>query len=145
MGGMKSAEKRRPRDGRIRVKLAGRDIASRLSTTPTVFGERIVMRLLDKSAVLLDLAEIGMDKDHLAAMEGLIHKANGIVLVTGPTGSGKTTTLYASLSIINRPYLNIMSIHDPVEYQLQGISQTPVSPKIDLTFANGLQIGRAHV
>jgi len=139
MGGLNIAEKRLPQDGRIRVKLAGRDIDIRLSTTPTVFGERIVMRLLDKSAVLLDLAEIGMDKDQLAAMEGLIHKANGIVLVTGPTGSGKTTTLYAALSIINRPDLNIMTIEDPVEYQLKGISQTPVSPKIDLTFANGLR------
>jgi len=80
-----------------------------------------------------------MDKDQLAAMDGLIHKANGIVLVTGPTGSGKTTTLYAALSIINRPDLNIMTIEDPVEYQLQGISQTPVNPKIDLTFASGLR------
>src|SRR4051812_36215198 len=139
MGGLNIAEKRLPQDGRIRVKLAGRDIDIRLSTTPTVYGERIVMRLLDKSAVLLDLAEIGMDKDQLAAMEGLIHKANGIVLVTGPTGSGKTTTLYAALSIINRPDLNIMTIEDPVEYQLQGISQTPVNPKIDLTFASGLR------
>jgi general secretion pathway protein E len=139
MGGLNIAEKRLPQDGRIRVKLAGRDIDIRLSTTPTVFGERIVMRLLDKSAVLLDLAEIGMDKDQLALMEGLIHKANGIVLVTGPTGSGKTTTLYAALSKINRPDLNIMTIEDPVEYQLQGISQTPVSPKIELTFANGLR------
>ncbi|HWE24655.1 MAG TPA: type II secretion system ATPase GspE [Myxococcales bacterium] len=139
MGGLNIAEKRLPQDGRIRVKLAGRDIDIRLSTTPTVFGERIVMRLLDKSAVLLDLAEIGMDKGQLATMEGLIQKANGIVLVTGPTGSGKTTTLYAALSKINRPDLNIMTIEDPVEYQLQGISQTPVNPKIELTFANGLR------
>jgi general secretion pathway protein E len=139
MGGLNIAEKRLPQDGRIRVKLAGRDIDIRLSTTPTVFGERIVMRLLDKSAVLLDLAEIGMDKSQLALIEGLIHKANGIVLVTGPTGSGKTTTLYAALSKINRPDLNIMTIEDPVEYQLKGISQTPVNPKIELTFANGLR------
>jgi general secretion pathway protein E len=139
MGALNIAEKRLPQDGRIRVKLAGRDIDIRLSTTPTVFGERIVMRLLDKSAVLLDLAEIGMEKDQLAMMEGLIHKANGIVLVTGPTGSGKTTTLYAALSKINRPDLNIMTIEDPVEYQLKGISQTPVNPKIDLTFASGLR------
>src|SRR5207248_4057679 len=97
MGGLNIAEKRLPQDGRIRVKLAGRDIAIRLSTTPIVYGERIVMRLLDKSAVLLDLAEIGMDADQLAKMESLIHKSHGIVLVTGPTGSGKTTTLYAAL------------------------------------------------
>src|SRR5205823_8035054 len=139
MGGLNIAEKRLPQDGRIRVKLAGRDIDIRLSTTPIVYGERIVMRLLDKSAVLLDLAEIGMDADQLAKMESLIHKSHGIVLVTGPTGSGKTTTLYAALSKINRPDLNIMTIEDPVEYQLKGISQTPVSPKIDLTFANGLR------
>jgi general secretion pathway protein E len=139
MGGLNIAEKRLPQDGRIRVKLAGRDIDIRLSTTPTVYGERIVMRLLDKSAVLLDLAEIGMDKDQLAKMESLIHKTHGIVLVTGPTGSGKTTTLYAALSKINRPDLNIMTIEDPVEYQLKGISQTPVNPKIELTFANGLR------
>ena len=139
MGGLNIAEKRLPQDGRIRVKLAGRDIDIRLSTTPTVFGERIVMRLLDKSAVLLDLAEVGMDKGQLAKMESLIHKTHGIVLVTGPTGSGKTTTLYAALSKINRPDLNIMTIEDPVEYQLQGISQTPVNAKIELTFANGLR------
>jgi general secretion pathway protein E len=139
MGGLNIAEKRLPQDGRIRVKLAGRDIDIRLSTTPTVFGERVVMRLLDKSAVLLDLVEIGMDKEQLRIMESLIHKSHGIVLVTGPTGSGKTTTLYAALSKINRPDLNIMTIEDPVEYQLQGISQTAVSPKIELTFANGLR------
>src|SRR5919201_663985 len=139
MGGLNIAEKRLPQDGRIRVKLAGRDIDIRFSTTPTVFGERIVMRLLDKSAVLLDLAEIGMDEDHISMMLGLIHKANGIVLVTGPTGSGKTTTLYAALSKINRPDLNIMTIEDPVEYQLKGISQTPVNAKIELNFANGLR------
>jgi general secretion pathway protein E len=139
MGGLNIAEKRLPQDGRIRVKLAGRDIDIRLSTTPTVFGERVVMRLLDKSAVLLDLVEIGMDKEQLRIMESLIHKSHGIILVTGPTGSGKTTTLYAALSKINRPDLNIMTIEDPVEYQLQGISQTAVSPKIELTFANGLR------
>ena len=139
MGGLNIAEKRLPQDGRIRVKLAGRDIDIRLSTTPTVYGERVVMRLLDKSAVLLDLAEIGMDKEQLKVMDGLIHKSHGIILVTGPTGSGKTTTLYAALSIINRPDLNIMTIEDPVEYQLKGISQTPVNAKIELTFANGLR------
>jgi general secretion pathway protein E len=139
MGGLNIAEKRLPQDGRIRVKLAGRDIDIRLSTTPIVYGERIVMRLLDKSAVLLDLAEIGLDKEELDRLEQLIHRSHGIVLVTGPTGSGKTTTLYAALSKINRPDLNIMTIEDPVEYQLAGISQTPVNPKIELTFANGLR------
>ncbi len=139
MGGLNIAEKRLPQDGRIRVKLAGRDIDIRLSTTPTVFGERVVMRLLDKSTVLLDLVEIGMDKQQLRIMESLIHRSHGIVLVTGPTGSGKTTTLYAALSKINRPDLNIMTIEDPVEYQLEGISQTAVNPKIELTFANGLR------
>jgi general secretion pathway protein E len=139
MGGLNIAEKRLPQDGRIRVKLAGRDIDIRLSTTPTVYGERIVMRLLDKSAVLLDLADIGLDTNQLVTMDRLIHKSHGIVLVTGPTGSGKTTTLYAALSKINRSDLNIMTIEDPVEYQLKGISQTPVNAKIDLTFANGLR------
>jgi general secretion pathway protein E len=139
MGGLNIAEKRLPQDGRIRVKLAGRDIDIRLSTTPIVYGERIVMRLLDKSAVLLDLAEIGLDKEELVRLETLIHRSHGIVLVSGPTGSGKTTTLYAALSKINRPDLNIMTIEDPVEYQLKGISQTPVNPKIELTFANGLR------
>jgi general secretion pathway protein E len=139
MGGLNIAEKRLPQDGRIRIKLAGRDIDIRLSTTPTVYGERVVMRLLDKSAVLLDLAEIGMDKAQLAIIESLIHRSHGIILVTGPTGSGKTTTLYAALSKINQPDLNIMTIEDPVEYQLQGISQTPVNAKIELTFANGLR------
>src|SRR5712675_2283538 len=139
MGGLNIAEKRLPQDGRIRVKLAGRDIDIRLSTTPTVYGERVVMRLLDKNTVLLDLVEIGMDKEQLRIMESLIHKSHGIILVTGPTGSGKTTTLYAALSKINRPDLNIMTIEDPVEYQLKGISQTAVNPKIELTFANGLR------
>ena len=139
MGGLNIAEKRLPQDGRIRVKLAGRDIDIRLSTTPIVYGERVVMRLLDKSTVLLDLAEIGMDENQLRIMESLIHKSHGIVLVTGPTGSGKTTTLYAALAKINAPDLNIMTIEDPVEYQLQGISQTPVNAKIELTFANGLR------
>src|SRR5471032_1055576 len=139
MGGLNIAEKRLPQDGRIRIKLAGRDIDIRLSTTPTVYGERVVMRLLDKSTVLLDLVEIGMDKAQLAIIETLIHRSHGIILVTGPTGSGKTTTLYAALSKINRPDLNIMTIEDPVEYQLKGISQTPVNAKIELTFANGLR------
>jgi general secretion pathway protein E len=139
MGQLNIAEKRLPQDGRIRIKLAGRDIDIRLSTIPNVHGERIVMRLLDKTSTLLDLSEIGMDKHILSQIEGVIHRSHGIILVTGPTGSGKTTTLYAALSTINTPDLNILTVEDPVEYQLQGISQMAINPKIGLTFAAGLR------
>jgi general secretion pathway protein E len=106
---------------------------------PTAHGERIVMRLLDKSNVILDLGEIGFEDWQLKIMDGLITRSHGIVLVTGPTGSGKTTTLYAALSKINAPDLNILTIEDPVEIQLKGIGQVQVNPKIELTFANGLR------
>src|SRR5215467_4210856 len=139
MGQLNIAEKRLPQDGRIRIKLAGRDIDIRLSTIPTSHGERIVMRLLDKTAVLLDLAEIGMSPETLASVDAMIHRSHGIVLVTGPTGSGKTTTLYAALAKINTPDLNILTVEDPVEYQLQGIGQMAINPKIGLTFAAGLR------
>ncbi len=139
MGQLNIAEKRLPQDGRIRIKLAGRDIDIRLSTIPNVHGERIVMRLLDKTSTLLDLSEIGMDKNILSQIEGVIRRSHGIILVTGPTGSGKTTTLYAALSTINTPDLNILTVEDPVEYQLQGISQMAINPKIGLTFAAGLR------
>ncbi|MGQ0507097.1 MAG: type II secretion system ATPase GspE [Myxococcaceae bacterium] len=139
MGQLNIAEKRLPQDGRIRIKLAGRDIDIRLSTIPTIYGERIVMRLLDKTATLLDLAEIGMGKQTLEAMESVIKRPHGIILVTGPTGSGKTTTLYGALSKINTPDLNILTVEDPVEYQLKGIGQMPIQPKIGLTFAAGLR------
>jgi general secretion pathway protein E len=139
MGGLNIAEKRLPQDGRIRIRIAGKDVDIRLSTTPTVHGERIVMRLLDKSAVILDLKDIGFDDHQLKIIETLIDRPHGIILVTGPTGSGKTTTLYAALNRINTPDLNIMTIEDPVEYQLKGIAQTPVNAKINLTFANGLR------
>jgi general secretion pathway protein E len=139
MGQLNIAEKRLPQDGRIRIKLAGRDIDIRLSTIPNVYGERIVMRLLDKTSTLLDLAEIGMDHTILTQVEQVIRRSHGIFLVTGPTGSGKTTTLYAALSIINTPDLNILTVEDPVEYQLQGISQMAINPKIGLTFAAGLR------
>jgi general secretion pathway protein E len=139
MGGLNIAEKRLPQDGRIRVKLAGRDIDIRLSTTPTIYGERIVMRLLDKSAVLLDLADIGLDENQLVIMDKLIHKSHGIVLVTGPTGSGKTTTLYASLGRLETSTTNILTVEDPVEYELAGIGQTQVNAKTDLTFAKALR------
>jgi general secretion pathway protein E len=139
MGGLNIAEKRLPQDGRIRIKIAGKDVDVRLSTVPTAHGERIVMRLLDKSNVILDLAEIGFEPWQLKIMDGLVTRAHGIVLVTGPTGSGKTTTLYAALAKINAPDLNILTIEDPVEIPLKGVGQVQVNPKIELTFANGLR------
>jgi general secretion pathway protein E len=144
MAGLNIAEKRLPQDGRIRIKLAGRDIDIRVATAPTVFGERITMRLLDRSSILLDLTDLGFAGDIYKQMESLIHKSYGIILVTGPTGSGKTTTLYACLNRINSPELNILTVEDPVEYQLEGISQVQVNAKIDLTFASGLRSFLRH-
>ncbi|MGZ6098154.1 MAG: GspE/PulE family protein, partial [Myxococcaceae bacterium] len=117
----------------------GRDIDIRLSTIPCTFGERIVMRLLDKNTTLLDLTDIGMARETMLGMDAVIKRSHGIILVTGPTGSGKTTTLYAALSRINTPDLNILTVEDPVEYQLQGIGQMAINPKIGLTFAAGLR------
>jgi len=139
MGNLNIAEKRLPQDGRIRRVVAGKEIDVRLSTVPTTFGERLVLRILDRSSTLLDLTELGMADDHLKTMESLITRPHGIILVTGPTGSGKTTTLYAALQRINTPDKNILTIEDPVEYQIQGIGQMQVNPKIDFTFANGLR------
>ncbi len=145
MAGLNIAEKRLPQDGRIRRKIAGKDIDMRVATVPTVKqGERITIRLLDRESVLHDLADIGFGDDHLRQMDELIHKPHGILLVTGPTGSGKTTTLYACLAKINAPDLNILTIEDPVEYQLDGISQTAVNEKIELTFAAGLRSFLRH-
>ena len=144
MAGLNIAEKRLPQDGRIRIKMAGKDIDIRVATAPAVHGERITMRLLDKSAVLLNLREIGMANDHLDIMLDLIFNPHGLILVTGPTGSGKTTTLYSSLSEINSPNKNILTIEDPVEYQLEGISQMQVNPKIELDFARGLRSYLRH-
>jgi general secretion pathway protein E len=144
MAGLNIAEKRLPQDGRIRIKLAGKDIDIRVATVPLAHGERITMRLLDKSQVLLDLKSIGMDDMTLEHVEELIHRPYGIILVTGPTGSGKTTTLYSCLSRINTADRNILTIEDPVEYQLEGISQVAVQKKIDLTFANGLRSFLRH-
>lgn len=142
--GLNIAEKRLPQDGRIRIKIAGKDVDIRVATAPTSYGERITMRLLDRSSVLLDLDDLGFSPDNHREMSQLVRKSHGIILVTGPTGSGKTTTLYACLSSINRPDLNILTIEDPVEYQLPGISQTQVNPKIDLTFASGLRSFLRH-
>lgn len=139
MGGLNIAEKRLPQDGRIRIKVAGRDIDLRVSTIPTAHGERIVMRLLDKTSTTLDLKTLGMRDEVREAINQLVHKPNGIFLCTGPTGSGKTTTLYSALTSINKPDINILTIEDPVEYQLEGIGQMQVNPKIDFTFARGLR------
>ncbi|MGB0590868.1 MAG: type II secretion system ATPase GspE [Myxococcota bacterium] len=139
MGNLNIAEKRLPQDGRIRIKIAGRDVDLRLSTVPTTFGERIVLRILDKSSVVLDLESLGFLQHNLNTITDLIERPHGIVLVTGPTGSGKTTTLYAALSRINTPDRNILTVEDPVEYQLQGIGQMQVNRKIDFTFARGLR------
>ena len=144
MAGLNIAEKRLPQDGRIRRKIGGKDIDMRVATVPTAGGERVTIRLLDRSSVLLGLPDIGMATDTLELIRAVIARPHGILLVTGPTGSGKTTTLYACLSEINSPDLNILTVEDPVEYQLEGISQTQVNPKIDLTFATGLRSFLRH-
>jgi general secretion pathway protein E len=134
------AEKRLPQDGRITKKIAGKSFDIRVSTIPTSRGfERIVMRLLNKSSVLLDLPDLGFSPREYGLMDGLIHRPDGIILVTGPTGSGKTTTLYACLNRINQPNINILTAEDPVEYELNGIHQLHVQPKIGLTFAGALR------
>jgi general secretion pathway protein E len=142
--GLNIAEKRLPQDGRIRTRIAGKDIDIRVATAPTSYGERITMRLLDRSSILLDLSDLGFSQDNMKTMSSLIQKSHGIILVTGPTGSGKTTSLYAFLAVINSPDLNILTIEDPVEYQLTGVSQTQVNPKIQLTFASGLRSFLRH-
>ena len=139
MGGLNIAEKRLPQDGRIRLKIAGRDYDVRLSTIPIEHGERVVMRLLPRTQEMLDLERIGFNKRQLETMARLIARPNGIVLVTGPTGSGKTTTLYGALSRINSTDKNIITIEDPVEIQLAGVSQIEVKPSIGLSFASGLR------
>ncbi len=133
------AEKRLPQDGRIALKVAGRAVDVRVSTMPSNYGERVVLRLLDKQAGRLDLVQLGMAPVTLETMNRLIHRPHGIILVTGPTGSGKTTTLYAALSRLNDRSRNIVTVEDPVEYDLDGISQTQVNTKVDLTFARGLR------
>ena len=139
MSGLNIAEKRLPQDGRFRVIVAGRDVDIRVSIIPTFFGERVVLRLLDKQKGVISLTNIGLSPRDVTAMERLLGRSNGIILVTGPTGSGKTTTIYAALTKLNSPEKNIITIEDPIEYQLKGIGQIQVNPKIDLTFANGLR------
>jgi general secretion pathway protein E len=139
MSKMNIAEKRLPQDGRIEIKIGNKKVDIRVSTIPTAYGERVVMRLLDKTNVLMTVSDLGMPKERLKEFDRLIRSAYGIMLVTGPTGSGKTTTLYGALSTINTTDINIITIEDPVEYQIEGIGQIQVNPQIDLTFARGLR------
>lgn len=139
LGEMNIAERRLPQDGRIRITIAGRQIDVRVSIVPTVYGERAVMRILDKGTAMLGLEELGMQKDTLEKFRRLISLPHGIILATGPTGSGKSTSLYAALQEIWSPTTNILTIEDPVEYQVAGIGQIQVRPNIGLSFANGLR------
>ena len=144
MANLDIAEKRVPQDGRIKIKVANKAVDIRVSVIPMSYGERIVLRLLDKSVSLLGLGEMGLPPDKLKIFEGLINKNNGILLVTGPTGSGKTTTLYAAISKINSSEKNIITIEDPIEYELKGVGQIQVNPKTELTFARGLRSVLRH-
>lgn len=139
MSDLNIAAKRIPQDGRFRIKLEESQIDLRVSTYPTVHGENVVMRLLDTASILLGLEDLGFSKENYKQFNKLIKRPNGIILVTGPTGSGKTTTLYSALNKINTPDKNIITIEDPVEYQLKGIRQSQINPKAGLTFANGLR------
>ncbi len=133
------AEKRLPQDGRISLRIAGRAVDVRVSTIPSGHGERVVLRILDKQAGRLDLAQLGMDTRTQGLVDELIHKPHGILLVTGPTGSGKTTSLYAALERLNDNTRNIMTVEDPIEYYIDGIGQTQVNTKVEMTFARGLR------
>jgi general secretion pathway protein E len=133
------AEKRIPQDGRIALRIGGHDVDVRVSTLPSAYGERVVLRLLDKQAGRLNLERLGMADATRKKLEDALHRPHGILLVTGPTGSGKTTTLYAGLSSLNNETRNILTIEDPVEYHLTGIGQTQVNTKVEMTFARGLR------
>ncbi len=139
MANLNIAERRLPQDGRIKIMLSGREIDIRVSIVPTAFGERVVMRLLDKGTFLYTLEELGLGADNLSHFERLLESSHGIILMTGPTGSGKTTTQYAALNRLNSMENNVITIEDPIEYMMDGIAQIQVKPKIDLTFANGLR------
>lgn len=133
------AERRIPQDGRISIALGGKTVDVRVSTLPARFGERVVMRILDKDEARLDLDGLGMPPDILLRFKQVLNRPNGVVLVTGPTGSGKTTTLYGALSVLNDPSRNILTVEDPVEYALDGVGQTQINPKVGMTFATGLR------
>jgi len=138
-GSMNIAEKRIPQDGRIQIKLGEKTVDLRVNSVPTVHGESIVMRILDKSSLMLGLPELGFLSDDQATFERLVQLPDGIILVTGPTGSGKTTTLYACLNYMNRPDRKIITVEEPVEYQMNGINQVPVKPEVGMTFAKALR------
>jgi general secretion pathway protein E len=139
MAKLNIAERRLPQDGRIKLRLMGKEIDLRVSTLPTLYGESVVLRILDRSSIVVTLEHLGFPEDTLEQFESLIHRPYGMILVTGPTGSGKTTTLYGALDKINSPDKKIITIEDPVEYQLFGVNQIHVKPAIGLTFANGLR------
>ncbi len=139
MGTMNIAERRIPQDGRFGVNVAGKNIDLRVASLPTVYGEKMVLRILDRSTSLISLAELGMEPEPLAAFSNSFHKPYGTVIVTGPTGSGKTTTMYAALSELNRREVNIITVEDPVEYQMHGLNQVQVNTKVGLTFAATLR------
>ena len=139
MSNLDIAERRIPQDGRIRLKMDHRDFDIRVAVTPTVFGEGVVMRILDKSSIQVDIADVGFEPAMLETWLELIHRPNGVILVTGPTGSGKTTTLYASLNHIKSPEIKLITTEDPVEYQLHGVDQIQVNSKVGLTFASALR------
>ncbi|MDR4506669.1 MAG: type II secretion system ATPase GspE [Candidatus Brocadiaceae bacterium] len=139
MAKLNIAEKRLPQDGRIKMKVAGKEIDLRVSIIPMSHGEGVVMRILDRSAVMLDLVKLGFRRDLLAKFRGMVQKPEGMLLVTGPTGSGKTTTLYSVLKEIVSPEIKIITVEDPVEYSMEGVNQIQVNPQIDLTFASGLR------
>jgi len=139
MAKLNIAERRLPQDGRIKLRLLGREIDLRVSTLPTLYGESVVLRILDRSSIVVNLETLGFPEDTLGQFDRLINKPYGMILVTGPTGSGKTTTLYGALDKINSPDKKIITIEDPVEYQLFGVNQIHVKPSIGLTFASGLR------
>lgn len=139
LGGLDIAERRKPQDGRFRLNIENREIDIRLSSFPTIYGENLVLRILDKTSVLLNLTDLGFGTQDFNKFNSLIHSPYGIILVTGPTGSGKTTTLYAALSEIDSLEINILTIEDPIEYQIPLIRQTQINPKAGLTFASGLR------
>ena len=139
MSALDIAERRLPQDGALRLRVAGRDIDTRVSTVPTIFGERVVLRLLDKERGLLTLGELGLDEERSRTLEAEAHRASGILLATGPTGSGKTTTLYALLRALPTEERNVLTIEDPVEYEIRRVSQMQVHPQIGLTFSKGLR------